>query len=100
MTPINTDIKVENLNHLGLIAGIIDELKIVDIINEQVGIQRDEIVSAGVIIKAIILNGLGFVSRPLYLFTQFFQDKSTEHLLGSGILAEHLNDDCLVCLTF
>ena len=27
-----------------------------------------------------ILNGLGFVSRPLYLFPQFFQDKATEHL--------------------
>ena len=93
MTPINTDIKVENINHLGLIAGIIDELKIVDIINEQVGIQPDEIVSAGVVVKAIILNGLGFLSRPLYLFPQFFQDKSTEHLLGAGILPEHLNDD-------
>ena len=93
MTPINTDIQVENINHLGLIAGIIDELKIVDIINEQIGIQPDEIVSAGVVVKAIILNGLGFISRPLYLFPQFFEDKSTEHLLGSGILPEHLNDD-------
>ncbi len=35
----------------------------------------------------------GFVSRPLYLFPQFFQDKATEHLLGLGILPEHLNDD-------
>ncbi len=93
MTPINAEIQVKNLDHLGLIAGIIDELGIVDTINDLVGIQPGEIVSAGVVVKAILLNGLGFVSRPLYLFPQFFQDKATEHLLGFGILAEHLNDD-------
>ena len=93
MTPANVDIQVKNLDHLGLVAGIIDELGIVEIINEQVGIQPGEIVSAGVIVKAIILNGLGFISRPLYLFPQFFEDKATEHLLGLGILPEHLNDD-------
>ncbi len=93
MTPINTEIRVQNLDHLGLIAGIIDELGIVDTINELVGIQPGEIVTAGVVVKAIILNGLGFVSRPLYLFPQFFQDKATEHLLGKGIWSEHLNDD-------
>ena len=43
--------------------------------------------------KAIILNALGFVSRPLYLFPQFFEDKATEHLLGEGIEPQHLNDD-------
>ena len=93
MTPINREIQVKNLDHLGLIAGIIDKLGIVETINELVGIQPGEIVSAGVVVKAIILNGLGFVSRPLYLFPQFFQDKATEHLLGFGILPEHLNDD-------
>jgi len=93
MTPANSDIQIQNLDHLGLVAGIIDELRIVEILNELLGIQPGEIVSAGVVVKAIILNGLGFVSRPLYLFPQFFQDKATEHLLGLGILPEHLNDD-------
>lgn len=27
-------------------------------------------------LERIILNALGFVSRPLYLFTQFFNDKA------------------------
>ena len=36
---------------------------------------------------------MGFVSRPLYLFTQFFEDKATEHLCGQGILPEHFNED-------
>ena len=93
MTPINGEIEVKNLDHLGLVAGIVDELGIVEIINEQVGIAAGEIVNAGLVVKATILNGLGFVSRPLYLFPQFFEDKATEHLLGNGIRPEHLNDD-------
>ncbi len=79
--------------HLGIIAGIIDEIGIVEIINEQLGTHPEEIVSPGIMIKATILNGLGFVSQPLYLFPKFFEDKATEHLLGKGILPQHLNDD-------
>ena len=51
--------------HLGIIAGIIDEIGIVEIINEQLGTNPQEIVSPGIVIKATILNGLGFVSQPL-----------------------------------
>ena len=54
-----------------------------------------ETVSIGVVVKAMILNGLGFVSAPLYLFEQFFVGKATEHLLGEGLEAEHFNDDRL-----
>lgn len=43
----------------------------------------------------MILNGLGFSNRQLYLVPQFFANKPIEHLLGSGITAEMLNDDCL-----
>ena len=64
------NLEVKNLNHLGIIAGIIDEIGIVEIINKELGEEHSEIVSSGVIIKAIILNGLGFISKPLYLFPQ------------------------------
>ena len=86
-----TEIEIKNINHLGIVAGIIDELEIVDIINQELGIEEQEIVNSGEIVKAIILNGLGFVSQPLYLFPKFFEDKATEHLLGNGIRTEHLN---------
>lgn len=46
-------------------------------------------------VKAMIINGLGFVSSVLYLFEQFYEGKATEHLIGSGVRAEHLNDDRL-----
>ncbi len=86
-------IEVKTINHLGIIAGIIDEIGIVEIINEQLGVQPQEKLTSGIIVKSIILNALGFVSRPLYLFPQFFQDKATEHLFGGGIIPEDFNDD-------
>jgi len=87
-----SEIDIKNINHLGIIAGIIDELGIEEIINQEIGVEKGEIVTSGQIVKAIILNGLGFVSRPLYLFPQFFRDKPVEHLIGKGICAAHLND--------
>ncbi len=82
-----TGIEIKTINHLGIVAGIIDELKIVDLINQELGIDEQEIVNSGEIVKAIILNGLGFVSQPLYLFPKFFEDKATEHRLGARSLA-------------
>ncbi len=90
---MDRDIKVMNLDHLGIVAGIIDDLGIVEQINTRIGRSSREKVSAGVIVKAMILNGLGFVSAPLYMFSKFFEGKATEHLLGSGITADQINDD-------
>ncbi len=87
-----TEIAVDNLDHLGLIAGLIDEIGLVQKINELVEEQPGEIVSPGLVVKAMIINGLGLVSAPLYLFPKFFAGKATEHLIGAGIQASHLNE--------
>ena len=79
--------------------------------NQRLGIDSRKKVSTGLVVKAMLLNGLGFVSAPssriplrlasargvarLYLFEQFFQGKATEQLLGFGIKPEYLNDDRL-----
>jgi len=89
------EIQVQNLDHLGLVAGIIDEMGLVEQINQLVGQQPGEIVSPGHVVKAMILNGLGFVSSLLYLFSKFFEGKATEHLIGVGVQPDHLNDDRL-----
>ncbi|WP_339390994.1 DUF4277 domain-containing protein, partial [Crocosphaera watsonii] len=70
------EIQVKNLDHLGIVAGLIDEIGIVKKINNKLGIDVREKISAGTVVKSILINGLGFVSRPLYLFSQFFQDKA------------------------
>jgi transposase len=90
-----SSLTVENLDHLGIVAGLVDELGLVEYLNEQVGVDPRETLSIGVVVKAMILNGLGFVSAPLYLFEQFFVGKATAHLLGEGVTAAHLHDDRL-----
>ena len=86
------EIDVQDIDHLGLIAGIVDEIGIVEIINRLLGIHPLEEVSAGHVVKAMILNCLGFLTAPLYLFSQFFEGKATEHLIGPGVKPEQLND--------
>ena len=70
------ELESKNLDHLGIIAVIIDEIGIVEKINEIFLIDSREKVNYWEVVKAIILNGLGFVLRPLYLFPQFFKDKA------------------------
>lgn len=89
------DIRVQDLDHWGIIAGICDEIGLVEQIDRLLGTHPQEIISPGQGVKGMILNGLGFVSAPLYLFEKFFVGKATEHLLGEGIRPEHLNDDRL-----
>jgi transposase len=92
MSP-TSEIKIKNIAHLGIVAGLIDEIGIVEIINSKLGIDVRQKISSGILVKAILINGLGFVSRPLYLFSQFFEDKGIETLLGAGIKADYINDD-------
>lgn len=88
-------IEVKNIDHLGLVAGIIDEIGLVEQINQLLGQHPTEKISAGHVVKAMILNGLGFVSGGLYMFSRFFEGLATEHLIGEGIKPEYLNDDRL-----
>ncbi|HLP90259.1 MAG TPA: IS1634 family transposase [Nostocaceae cyanobacterium] len=89
------EIEIQNIDHLGIVAGIIDAIGLVEIINELIGVEKDEKVSAGQVVKAMIINGLGFVSKPLYMFPEYFETISCEHLIGAGIKPEYLNDDKL-----
>lgn len=70
--------RIENLDNLGLVAGIVDQIGLVERVNESgFGHQPGRTLSSGQVVKAMILNGLGFVSSPLYLFSRFFEGKPT-----------------------
>lgn len=88
-------IEVEDIDHLGIVAGIIDEIGLVEEVDHKLGTHSQQHISSGEVLKAMILNGLGFVSAPLYLFEEFFTGKATAHLIGDGIEPSHLNDDRL-----
>src|SRR5579859_6504721 len=84
----------ERLDHLGIVAGVCQEIGLAAWLDAQDPGNRQQ-VSVGTATVAMILNGLGFSNRQLYLVPQYFANKPVEHLLGAGIKAEMLNDDCL-----
>jgi transposase len=86
--------QTERLDHLGIVAGVCQEAGIAEWLDKQAGENRRS-VSVGKATVAMVLNGLGFSNRQLYLVPQYFENKPIEHLLGEGITADMLNDDCL-----
>jgi transposase len=60
--------KSETLEHLGLVAGMFDELTIGELVDELVPQDLSQRkVSVGQALNAFVLNGLGFANRRLYL---------------------------------
>lgn len=86
--------QTERLDHLGIVAGVCREAGIAAWLDARAGENRRQ-VSVGTAVVAMIVNGLGFSNRQLYLVPQFFANKAVEHLLGKGITADMLNDDTL-----
>src|SRR5262252_2583629 len=87
-------VRVERLDHLGIVAGVCQEIGLAAYVDEVAGPSQQQ-VSVGTATVAMILNGLGFSNRRLYLVSQCFATKPVEHLLGAGITTEMLHDDCL-----
>jgi transposase len=86
----------EVLDHLGLVAGMFDALGIGDVLDRAMQhTPETRIVTVGSAVKAMVLNGLGFVNQQLYLVPRFFQNKPTQRLIAPGIDAQHLHDDTL-----
>ena len=84
------------LDHLGLGAGMFEELEIGGRIDEHIAQDFEEReVSVGQAVKAMILNGFGFVQQRLYLAPQFFERVPTERLIGEGVCPENLNEGVL-----
>jgi transposase len=84
------------LDHLGLVAGMFDELGIGAVLDQATQPYPEiRLVTVGNAVKAMVLNGLGFVNQPLYLVPLFFQNKPTHRLIAPEIEAQHLNDDAL-----
>lgn len=82
------------LDHLGIVAGICKEIELAEQVDRIVG-PTERQVSVGEALQAMVLNALGFVSRPLYLTPEFFANKPLDRLLRPGLTAEMLNDDSL-----
>jgi len=82
-----------SLDHFGLVAGIFDDLGISEVIDEAMPKTRDCKLQHSEIIKGLIINGLGFTERRLYIFPTYFKDLALEKLFGHGIVPEDFNED-------
>ena len=84
-------VRVERLDHLGLIASVINDLGLVSLIDARLKPDDQEAITSGEAVKGMILNGLGFANRPLSLSPQFFANKPLDLLFRPDVKAEMLN---------
>jgi transposase len=92
---MDVDVQSYNIGHLGIVAGIFDDLKIAEVIDRALPKQGSRNLPHSITTKAMILNGLGFTHQRLYLFPNYFMTIPTEKLLGEDITASALNDDVI-----
>ena len=64
------EIITRNIDHLGIVAGTFDELSIPEVLDEKLPKNRQHKAPHSTIVKAMVLNGLGYTDteRRLYLF--------------------------------
>ena len=93
MEMVGEEIKTLSMDHHGLVAAVCQDLGIAEKIDRRMG-ERDDrrVVSTGKAVVAMILNGLGFTNRRLYLTHQFFETKPVEILLDEAISAADITD--------
>ena len=84
-------VTVERLDHLGIIAGVIKDLGLIEMIDARLGLDDQEDITTGEAMAGMILNGLGFSDRPMSLTPQFFANKPVGLLFRDGVSAEHFN---------
>jgi transposase len=84
-------VRVERLDHLGLIASVIKDIGLIDMLDGRLVPDEPERLTPGEAVAGMILNGLGFATRPLSLTPQFFANKPLDLLLREGIDATMFN---------
>src|SRR5262245_56598552 len=82
---------VERLDQLGLIAAVIKDIGLIDMIDTRLVPDAQEEITPGEAMAGMILNGLGFANRPLSLTPQFFATKPLDLLFHEGIRASMFN---------
>jgi transposase len=84
-------VRVERLDHCGVIAAVIKDLGIIDLLDARLVPDRQEEITPGEAVAGMMLNGLGFANRPLSLTPQFVAHQPLDLLFHEGIHAEMFN---------
>jgi transposase len=85
----------KDLDHLGIVSAMCDEINLVGVIDQLIPPDSRATMTIGETVKLMVINGLGFTSRPLYLEAQFYASKPIERFLGRSCASEEVSDDRL-----
>jgi transposase len=84
-------VSVERLDHLGVVAPVLKDLGIIEMIDARIPPHDQEEITVGEAVAGMILNGLGFSNRPMSLTPQFFANKPLDLLFRPGVHADLFN---------
>ena len=85
----------KDLDHLGIVSAMCDEIELVKTVDRLIPPDPKAVLTTGECVKLMVINGLGFTSRPLYLEAQFYEGKPIERLLGRQCESVEISDDRL-----
>jgi transposase len=94
---VSESVRSEHLDHHGIVAGICKDLGIQKKIDALIPTSsKRRIVSCGTAVVGMIINGLGFSNRRLYLSPQFFKNKPIDALFDNkNLYASDMNSEAL-----
>jgi transposase len=81
-------VRVERLDHLGVLASVLKDLGLIDMIDRRLVPDDQAMITPGEAVAAMMLNGLGFAHRPLSFTPPFFAHKPLALLCREGSEAE------------
>jgi hypothetical protein len=84
-------IGVERLDHFGVIASVIQDWGLIEMINARLVPDAQEVLTPGEAIAGMIRNGLGCAHRPWSLTPQFFAHKPLARWFHAGMCASRFN---------
>jgi hypothetical protein len=68
--------EVQRLDHLGFVAGFCKDIGLEELMSQRMPKEsHNSMISNGTLLVAMILNGLGFVSRTLHMYPEYFYEK-------------------------
>ena len=85
------EVTTQRLDHLGIVAGVIKDIGLVELIDARIPKHAKQEISTGEAVAGMIINGLGFSDRPMTLTPQFFQSKAMEALFRTGVTPDMFN---------
>lgn len=83
------------VDHQAMVAAGIQQLGLIEFFDHKMPKEGTHRVSHGQAIAAMILIGLGFANRRLYLISEIFKGVRVEQLIGKGLKAEDFTDDLI-----